>query len=211
MKNKIHIDERYFKDDEIRTNIKPYKDYYECLKEAFNLNTIGSICDAGCANGPLLYQIKLNNPNIKLLGLEYFDWQKEAADISIKENIIVHDLRDKLEITEKYDIVNCTETGEHIDPDFADVFLNNLKKICGKYLVISWSDSGGINDTEHDEHVQHLNPLSSEQVDALLSKYGFVKNLELTNSFMQKSMSMSHFNFWWRKSLGIWEIDNLKL
>jgi hypothetical protein len=206
MKKKIQIDEKYFKEDEIRTNTKPYKDYYDCLNETFDLSLINSICDAGCANGPLLHQFKLNNPSIKILGLEYFDWQKEAADISIKENIIVHDLRDELDINEKYDIVNCTETGEHIDPEFADVFLQNLKKVCGKYLIISWSDSGGINDIEHDEHVQHLNPLKTEEVDNLLKKHGFIKNNELTNKLLNSTQNKSDFYFWWRKSLSVFEI-----
>jgi hypothetical protein len=206
MKNKTNIDERYVKSDEIRTNTKPYEDYYKCLNQTFDLNLINSICDAGCANGPLLHQIKLNNPSIKLLGLEYFDWQKEAADISIKENIIVHDLRDELNHNEKYDIVNCTETGEHIDPEFADIFLQNLKKICGKYLIISWSDSGGINDIEHDDHVQHLNPLETQEVESLLKKHGFIKNNELTNKFLTSSQNKFDFYFWWRKSLGVYEI-----
>lgn len=205
--DKIHIDERYFKDQEIRTNLKPYNDYFQCLKNTFNLSETKSLCDVGCANGPLLLNVKNNYPEIKLLGIEYFTWQKEAADDSVKNDIIIHDLRDELpEEIEKYDIVNCTETGEHIDPAYVSVFLNNLKKVCGKYLIISWADSGGINDIEHDEHVQHLNPLSTYKVDKLMFDNGFTKNITLTNKFLEESYNKSDFNFWWRKSLSIWNI-----
>tara|TARA_R110000868_G_scaffold74710_5_gene216187 strand:- start:65 stop:688 length:624 start_codon:yes stop_codon:yes gene_type:complete len=207
MKERINIDERYFKEDEIRTNTKPYEAYYSCLNSTFNLSEIKSFCDAGCANGPLMYELKKNNNNIELLGIEYFQWQKDAADKSIKEDIVVHDLRDEFVSNKKYDIVNCTETGEHIDPEYADTFIENLKVVCGKYLIISWSDTGGINDIKHDEHVQHLNPLTNNQVDELLIKHGFKKNNELTTKFINSSIGNNDFNFWWRKSLGVWEIN----
>lgn len=207
MSNKIFIDERYFPKDEIRTNLSPYYDYYECLRKTFNLSQTNGFCDVGCANGPLLYFVKSRVPNIDVMGLEYFDWQKNAADPLIKDSINIHDLRDVWEGEKKYDLVNCTETGEHIDPAYCDVFVENLKKVCKKYLVISWSDTGGANDRAHDEHEQHLNPLGSNQVDALLTRHGFVKNLELTNKFIQESNNKRDFNFWWRKSLGVWEIN----
>jgi hypothetical protein len=208
MSEKIFIDERYFPKDEIRTNLSPYYDYYLCLSRTFNLSKTEGFCDVGCANGPLLYYVKSHIPHIDVMGLEYFSWQKEAADSLIKDTINIHDLRDEWLGEKKYDLVNCTETGEHIDPAYCDVFIKNLKKVCNKYLVISWSDTGGANDREHDEHEQHLNPLSASQVDKLLTSNGFVKNQELTNKFIQESMGRNDFNFWWRKSLGVWEINS---
>jgi hypothetical protein len=206
MKNKIQINDRYFPKDEIRTNLSPYYDYFECLSKTFNLSQTESFCDVGCANGPLLYFMKSRLPHMDIMGLEYFDWQKDAADPLIKENINVYDLRDEWMGDKKYDLVNCTETGEHIDPAYCDVFVENLKKVCKKYLIISWSDTGGANDREHDEHEQHLNPLTSGQVSNLLTRHGFTKNEMLTNKFIDESNNKTNFNFWWRKSLGVWEI-----
>ena len=206
MKNKIYIEDRYIPQDEIRKNIKPYEEYYECLKETFDFRSIKSFCDAGCANGPLIYTIKKNNTDIDVLGLEYFSWQKEASDPLIKDNIIVHDLRDKFEGERKYDIVNCTETGEHIDPEYQDIFIDNLKRLCSKYLIISWSNSGGANDLAHDEHEQHLNPLQPYMVEDLLTRHGFTKNKILTQKMISESLKREDFLFWWRHSLGIWEV-----
>ena len=42
MKNKIYIEDRYIPQDEIRKNIKPYEEYYECLKETFDFRSIKS-------------------------------------------------------------------------------------------------------------------------------------------------------------------------
>lgn len=208
MKDKIYIDDRYFPQDEIRKNIKPYEEYYECLNETFDLKSISGVCDAGCANGPLIYVIKNNLPEMEVLGLEYFRWQKEASDSLIQDNIVVHDLRDEWKGDKKYDIVNCTETGEHIDPEYQDVFVGNLKKLCSKYLIISWSSSGGVNDRVHDEHEQHLNPMHSSQVEELLTRHGFVKNKALTQKFISESLRREDFLFWWRSSLGVWEIGS---
>jgi hypothetical protein len=30
----------------------------------------------------------------------------------------------------------------------------------------------------------------------------------LTNKFIDESSNKTSFNFWWRKSLGVWEIKN---
>lgn len=65
---------------------------------------------------------------------------------------------------------------------------------------------GGANDRVHDEHEQHLNPLRTNQVEELFTRHGFIKNIELTDKFIQESNNKKDFNFWWRKSLGIWEI-----
>ena len=207
MKEKININERYFEKEEVRTNSKPYDAYYDCLNSTFDLNNTNSFCDIGCATGLLMKKINENNKSINLLGVDYFQWHKDSSRDLIKDSIIIHDLRDALPISEKYDIVNCTETGEHIDKAFQDDFIENLKSICGKYLIISWSDTGGENDRKNDTHIQHLNPMSSGSVNELLIKHGFKKNNELTEKFIKESNKNSNFNFWWRKSLGVWEIN----
>ena len=115
-------------------------------------------------------------------------------------------MRDKFEGERKYDIVNCTETGEHIDPEYQDIFIDNLKRLCSKYLIISWSNSGGANDLAHDEHEQHLNPLQPYMVEDLLTRHGFTKNKILTQKMISESLKREDFLFWWRHSLGIWEV-----
>lgn len=206
---KIDINDRYFPEEEIRTNEKPYQEYFECLKSIINFNRIDSFCDIGCANGPLLQAVQDNCPNVEVMGIEYFDWQKQAAHASVKDKIHLHDLRDPLpdNLVKKYNIVNCTETGEHIDPEFADVFIENLKTLCGKYLIISWANSGGSKDKEHDQHEQHLNPLMPADVHTLIESHGFKKNHTLSQTLINSSLNKNNFYFWWRNSLSVYEIQ----
>ena len=112
--------------------------------------------------------------------MDYFDWMRESAPDFIKPYFQLWDLRDSLENTEwlksikenkLFDIVNCTEVGEHIDPDYAEIFLKNLYDLTNKYLVMSWS-----NTTED----QHLNPLSVEDFHRLMKKNNFILNIEKT-------------------------------
>lgn len=204
--SKTNIDDRYIPEDEIRKNRLPYMEYRDALHTAFDLNKFQSFCDVGCANGPLLKEVLKVNRHMNVLGLEYFPWQKEAADEDVKNKIEIFDLRDEWVGTGKYDIVNCTETGEHIDPEYAEVFLSNIKKLCSKYVVMSWSEAGGVNDREHDDKLQHLNPLSTEKFEELMVANGFEKQQELTKKLLDATNGKEQFYFWWRKSLSVWTI-----
>ena len=80
-------------------------------------------------------------------------------------------------------MVTCIETGEHIDPEYVDVFINNLKKLTNKYLVISWASQGGVKDPGRDPLCQHLNPLPLQESFELLTNSGFHPHDALTRRF----------------------------
>ena len=71
-----------------------------------------------------------------------------------------------------------------------DVFLDTVKKMSSRYLIISWADSGGKNDPINDEHQQHLNPLPSHEVERILTERGFIKNDYLTSKFLSLSKNL---------------------
>ena len=90
--------------------------------------------------------------------------------------------------------------------DYCDIFLNNLKKLTTKYLIISWANSGGVNDRVNDKNLQHLNPLPIEKVRQMVSDYGFEFDERLTNLFINSSLNKNEFYFWWRNSLSIFKV-----
>ena len=203
---KIDISNRYLPKEEIRYDERPYIDYYDCLKETFYLNDIDGFADFGCATGVLLKQIKTFYPNKRLYGIEYFEWQKQAADPVIKDLINIFDLRDNLDHNAKYDIVNCTEVGEHIESEHTGTLLSNIKKVCSKYVITTWSKGGGSRDPGHDPHQQHLNPMEYSDYIKLFESNGFKKRVDLSERFIQKSIIKENFYFWWRDSLVVWEL-----
>ena len=191
----VRLEGKYIPKDEIRSH-EPYFEYGATLIET--LGKPESVCDLGCANGQLLAYLDIYN--INLLGLEYFQWQKDAAQVEIKDKIIVHDLRKPYENDRRYDVVNCTEVGEHIDAEYAQVLIDNIKRLSRKWIITTWSKDGD------DPHGQHLNPLPYKDYIKLFQDNGFRKNDVMTAKFLNASHKYKNFYFWWRDSLVIWTL-----
>ena len=200
-KNKLIIldTELYSEEDEVRVDISPYTEYFKILENTFDLNKINSFLDVGCSTGWILYHLKREYA-IDVCGLEYFEYQKQRADKSIREKILIKDLRDNIEL-EEFEIVNCTEVGEHIEPAALDNFLENLNKFTKKYLIMTWSSTfppiGG--------PPQHVSSLEYRDFITLLESYDFKKNSELTEKFIENSKNYENFYFWWRDSITVFE------
>jgi len=204
-KEKVDISTRYFAEEEVRVDENPYIAYYKALSSVFDFSKIDSFCDVGCATGLLQFNVKKNNPQIDVCGFEFFQYHKDAANQQIKDTINIVDLREPLNHNKKYSLVNCTEIGEHIDKNYCVQFLNNLKNITDKFLVMSWSDSGGENDHANDPHHQHLNPLKYDEFVAMMEQNGFVLVEGQTKNLL-KATYIPNFHDWWRKSLTIWKV-----
>jgi len=198
---KTKLEERYFQEEELGANSLPYKALATALKETFELT---SVFDAGCRDAKLLKALFDLGINLDLAGCDYFEWAVNGADTHVKDLIFQHDLRDAISIKDKYDLVTCFEVAEHIDPEYCDVFLNNLKTISNKYVVLTWSESGGKDDREHDTHLQHLNPMKKEDVISVVGKH-MKLNTTLTNQLLKNS-NKPEFLWYWRKSLTVWEV-----
>lgn len=196
---KIDIDRMYPPELELREDSSPYDEYYQCIKATFNLDEIETFCDIGCSTGHLVSNM-LNYTDA--CGVEYFQYQKDNANESIKECINVFDIRDPVEQNIKFDLVNCTEVAEHIDPKYLDIFLDNLKKLTGKYLILTWSGTY----PPADAPPQHVSPLYPQEVQRLMNAWGFELDSEKTDTFLKASLSYRNFYFWWRESLTIWRV-----
>jgi|TARA_R100000005_G_C4962435_1_gene178577 hypothetical protein len=198
---KIIIEKIYGEAEEVRMDSSPYDDYYKCIKSTFSFaeDGIETFCDIGCATGHLVYNM-VNDTNA--CGVDYFQYHKDHADDVVKDAINVMDIRDSIDDDISFDLVNCTEIAEHVDPKFLDVFLDNLKKVTGKYLILTWSNTY----PPEDAPPQHVSPLPPEDVKKLMEKWGFVLDEEKTNKFLTESKRYGNFYFWWRESLTIWKV-----
>lgn len=153
----------------------------------------------GCSTGWLLYHLK-HKYSIDVCGLEYFEYQKENADKSIKDSILIKDLRHIIDL-EEFDIVNCTEVGEHIEPAALDNFLENLNNFTKKYLIMTWSSTF----PPIGASPQHVTSLKYKDFVSLIESYEFKKNSDLTQKFIENSKNYKNFYFWWRDSITVFE------
>lgn len=199
MKEKVKIDDRYLPTEELNHNKKPYEALSRVLSNTFEFT---SLFDAGCRDGQLLFEVYKQDQSKVVRGCDYFQWCLDAADPLVSPMVYQWDLRDRIEES-SYDIVTCFEVAEHIDKDYCDVFLENLRLMTNKYMIITWSDSGGENQREFDTHLQHLNPLKKDEVISVVAKY-FNLETELSNKFLESSNKESDFLWYWRKSLTVW-------
>ncbi len=196
---KIDIDIMYPPEMELREDSSPYDEFHKCILSTFNMDDIESFCDIGCSTGHLVFNM-LNYTNA--CGIEYFQYQRDNADEQIRECINIVDIREPFEDGLKFDLVNCTEVAEHVDPKYLDVFLDNLKKLTGKYLILTWSSTY----PPADAPPQHVSPLYPQDVEKLMNAWGFELDQEKTNKFLSESNKYSKFYFWWRESLTIWRV-----
>jgi SAM-dependent methyltransferase len=129
------LEELYTKDYYgTRMDWKPSQ--YNILARTF-INTINpkSVVDVGCGNGVLLAGVP---GDIKVLGIE---GSENGVKQSLVENskILCHDLRTELNIQDRFDLVVSIEVAEHIEPKYADTFVDNLI-ILGDTIILTASN-----------------------------------------------------------------------
>ena len=105
------------------------------LKDIIRPLKIESVLDIGCGQGSLLQELCVEFPNIKPYGVNI---SKSAVELAIQRvpngRFWVSDITQQ-PLSEKYDLVVCSEVLEHIPDD--NTTLRNLKQMTGKYLLIS--------------------------------------------------------------------------
>ena len=99
---KVKLEERYFKQEELGASERPYQALAKTLQETF---TLTSVFDAGCRDAKLLKALNNLNLNLQLSGCDYFQWAVDSAEQEVRNLVFQHDLRDKLDIDNKYDLV----------------------------------------------------------------------------------------------------------
>ncbi len=94
-----------------------------------------TVLDVGCGQGSFLQELQSEFPNIKPYGI---DLSSSAVELASKRvpggRFCVLDITCKY-LDEKCDLIVCSEVLEHIPDDV--LALKNLRKMTGKYLLVS--------------------------------------------------------------------------
>ena len=213
-KEKVDITSRYPEEDECGREAIQYINFCNALSTVAPISEINSLCDVGCSDGHLLSEIRNRNASTSLLGLEYFDYHLKYAPENIKSDITICDIRDDLsgDITDKFDVVVCTEVGEHIEAEYAEQMLSNIRHMMTKdsILIMTWSRHGGLEEPHKDPLHQHLNPLQLDDFISLMQRNGFSLDVQASNILRQATAGYKHaeFFFWWKESLTVWRLKS---
>jgi len=138
-----------------------------------------SVIDVGCGPGhwtKALYDLGIKN----VIGL---DGSKDAKIRFFDEKrFILHDLRNELKLNTKYGLVLCVEVAEHIEPEYVDVFLDNLTSLGHKiFMTAAPPGQGGdmhVNEQPQDYWIEKMNERKFE-LDEQAMKYMFNSTCEL--------------------------------
>ena len=198
----VQLDNNYLPESEIRIDNRPYEALYDCLFALDEFRKVKKFIDIGCSSGNLIELVSKNFPEIECIGIEAFMFLKNAAPKSIAEKIFIEDLRFSLvNKIPKSELAVCLEVAEHIDPNSLDDFINNLKQLTNRYLVMSWSASY----PPMDAPPQHLAPIRKFQFVKVMKKFGFREDKNLTSRLKKIAKSKPYFHSWWLESITVWE------
>jgi glycosyltransferase involved in cell wall biosynthesis len=197
----VQLDSNYLPDYEIRTDNRPYEALFNSLFSLNEFKQVKSFIDVGCSSGNLLDLVSTNFPAMTCAGIETFAFLKNAAPLSIISKIFLEDLRFPLiNKYSKFELTVCLEVAEHIDPNSLDDFIDNLKQLSGRYLVMSWSSSY----PPPDAPPQHLAPLRKFQYKKILRKSGFTEDKKLTDRLKKIAKAEPNFHIWWLETITVW-------
>jgi len=104
-----------------------------------------TVVDFGCGNGTWLKVIKEIYPNIEVYGLDG-DYVNPDQLLISRNEFLPCDLKHKVELNKKYDLVISLEVAEHLPEESADQFVENLVN-AGDVILFSaaFPGQGGTN------------------------------------------------------------------
>jgi SAM-dependent methyltransferase len=186
------LEKQYF-EEEYKRSLLEYKRYLDALEEVFDFSIINNFLDLGCNNARLIEAIQRKYGHIEVQGVDYFQWSKDYADPSVREKIQLKDLAQVQDFSQGFDMVNCSEVGEHIEKHAENVFLGNLAKATKHILVLTWSNKPSLGNE------QHQNPRSQHYIIRCLHEKGLNYWPEASRSLsyaLEKNLGGIGYGWW---------------
>ena len=108
------------------------------LIKCYRLNNNSNILDIGCGKGYLLFEIKKILPNVRIFGIDISQYAIKNSKIEIRENIFVHDIKNKTKFRDNYfDLsisLNCLHNLQIFNLKKAIDEINRISK--NSYIVV---------------------------------------------------------------------------
>lgn len=144
-----------------------------------------SVVDVGCAIGDLVAEwIRMG---VDSKGIE----GSEAClpyIVSPSGSVVINDLRRPFLLEKEYDLATCFEVAEHIEPEYAAVFVYNLVNMSDRILVsIAPPGQGG--------HY-HVNCQPEPYWNELFSRFGYIPDASVAENVRQRILP-------WAKKPGV--------
>jgi cyclopropane fatty-acyl-phospholipid synthase-like methyltransferase len=144
------------------------------LTEFFKRENVNSLADFGCGMGDYVKNFKENN--INAIG---FDGNPNTLELT--NNICeILDLSEPKIFDEPFDWILSLEVGEHLPPQFEDIFIQNLHNNNKFGIVLSWAIEGQGGDG-------HVNCRNNDYVKSKMCNLGYINDIESENKMREHS------------------------
>ena len=144
------------------------------LVQFFKAQNINSLVDFGCGMGN--YVKTFRQKNINAIG---YDGNPNTPELT--NNLCnVLDLSIPKIFDEPFDWVMSLEVGEHLPPQFEDIFINNLHNNNKYGIILSWAiiGQGGHG---------HVNEKNNDYIKSKICKLGYVNDVKSENKLRRDS------------------------
>jgi len=149
----------------------------------FNTENVKSLVDFGCGMGNYVKTFQTNN--INAIG---FDGNPNTPELT--NNLCrVLDLSVPTKFDEPFDWVMSLEVGEHLPPQFEDIFINNLHNNNKYGIVLSWAIEGRGGHGDY-------NNRNNDYIKSKICELGYINDIESENK-LRKDSSLS----WFKKTI----------
>jgi hypothetical protein len=158
---------------------------------------IYSVVDFGCGCGDYInYLLK---KDYHAFGFEgHPETKEDKSSILIFRQDLSEDMRGKETLLDTPHNSLSIEVGEHIYPEYEDIFLNNITYKCNSRLVLSWAIPGQTG-------LGHVNERSNEYIEGKLLERGFKLNKEETARVRKEMEKEEPFFFYFKNTLMVYD------
>ena len=149
------------------------------------------VLDIGCGSGQWLDEYR--KYKVRTRGIESASAAWVSMSKKTQKNVLKWDLRNKLKKTYKPDLVQSLEVAEHIEEDYADVFIYNLVKHNADIIFLTAAPPGkGGN--------QHVNCQEREYWMAKMKNNGYLFDQDILNEVLGWG-TLEKSPGWWSSNL----------
>ena len=166
-----------------------YHEYCEVLDDLFHPK---SFLDLGCAQGYTLDYFAHRIPSIGVEGTEV------ALQLTTRD-ILKYDLRDPLYVGRTFDLVNCTEVMEHLEPEFEATLLDSIIRHADNWIIFTaasvWDKARGT------PRQSHWNVKPYEYWVGMFETRKLTIRIDLRDKMRTMLQSKKHVYPWWGRDL----------
>lgn len=153
-----------------------------------------AVVDIGCGDG--FYVDILEKGGIPTIGYDGNPYTNDINKLCYTKDFTIPMLSNW-----RYEWAICLEVGEHIPPQYEEIFIDNLTKCCTKGIILSWSipEYGGDG---------HVNSLENAYVIERMFEKGFRVDVDATKNLRNSVAEYPTPCYWFRKTLMCFRRNN---